>query len=69
MNLRELAQHLGLSKTTVSRALNGFSEVNEETRLRVQEAARRFNYTPNVSAKRLATGESGAFGGCNDRYF
>ena len=62
MNLRELAQHLGLSKTTVSRALNGFSEVNEETRLRVLEAARRFNYTPNVSAKRLATGESGAFG-------
>ena len=62
MNLRELAQHLGLSKTTVSRALNGFSEVNEETRLRVVEAARRFNYTPNVSAKRLATGESGAFG-------
>lgn len=62
MNLRELAQHLGLSKTTVSRALNGFSEVNEETRLRVVEAARRFNYTPNASAKRLATGEAGAFG-------
>lgn len=62
MNLRELAQHLGLSKTTVSRALNGFSDVNEETRLRVVEAARRFNYAPNLSAKRLATGQSGAFG-------
>lgn len=62
MNLKELSQHLGLSKTTVSRALNGFSDVNEATRLRVIEAARRFDYTPNASARRLATGRSGAFG-------
>ncbi|MDU8945130.1 LacI family DNA-binding transcriptional regulator [Ovoidimarina sediminis] len=58
MNLRELAKHLGLSQTTVSRALNGYPEVAEETRLRVLAAAERHNYRPNTRAKSLATGRS-----------
>jgi LacI family transcriptional regulator len=62
MNLKELSQHLGLSQTTVSRALNGFPEVNEATRRRVQEAAAQFGYAPNASARRLATGRLGAIG-------
>ncbi len=62
MNLKELAEHLGLSQTTVSRALNGFPEVREATRLRVQEAAKKFNYSPNVRAKNLATGRAMATG-------
>ena len=62
MKLKELAQHLGLSQTTVSRALNGYPEVNEETRRRVLEAARRHGYQPNASARRLATGRAGAIG-------
>ena len=35
MNLRELSELLGVSQTTVSRALNGYPEVNEATRARV----------------------------------
>ena len=35
MNLKQLSQLLGLSQTTVSRALNGYPEVNAETRARV----------------------------------
>jgi LacI family transcriptional regulator len=62
VNLRELAQHLGLSQTTVSRALNGYPEVGEETRRRVMEAARRHDYRPNPSARRLATGRAGMIG-------
>lgn len=62
MNLKDLAGHLGLSPTTVSRALNGFPEVNEETRRRVAEAARRVNYRPNARAKGLATGRAHAIG-------
>lgn len=62
MNLKELSQHLGLSQTTVSRALNGFPEVNEATRSRVREAAQRYGYAPNASALRLATGRAGAIG-------
>ena len=62
MKLKELADQLGLSQTTVSRALNGYPEVSEATRQRVLEAARRFHYRPNVSARRLATGRAGAIG-------
>lgn len=58
MNLKELAQKLGLSSTTVSRALNGYPEVNEVTRDRVMAAARRHNYRPNARAIRLATGRA-----------
>ena len=62
MKLKELADSLGLSQTTVSRALNGYPEVNETTRSRVVEAARRLHYRPNASARRLATGRVGAIG-------
>ena len=62
MNLKQLAKHLNLSQTTVSRALNGYPEVNAETRRRVDEVARRVGYRPNPHAMRLATGRSHAIG-------
>ncbi|MCR9136112.1 MAG: substrate-binding domain-containing protein [Alphaproteobacteria bacterium] len=62
MNLKELSKHLGLSQTTVSRALNGFPEVKEATRLRVLAAAKKHNYSPNIRAKNLATGRAMATG-------
>ena len=62
MNLKELATKLGLSPTTVSRALNGYPEVNEATRARVMAAAKRHNYRPNTRAIRLATGRAMAVG-------
>lgn len=62
MNLKELATKLGLSPTTVSRALNGYPEVNEATRERVMAAAKRHNYRPNTRAIRLATGRAMAVG-------
>ncbi|MFD1255064.1 substrate-binding domain-containing protein [Devosia sp. 63-57] len=62
MRLKDLAEHLGLSQTTVSRALNGYPEVNEATRRRVAAAATQLGYRPNASALRLATGRAGAVG-------
>lgn len=62
MNLKDLAAHLGLSQTTVSRALNGYPEVSEATRQRVAMAAEKHNYRPNTRAKGLATGRSMAIG-------
>lgn len=62
MNLKELSQHLNLSQTTVSRALNGYPEVSEKTRKRVMQAARDLNYSPNARAQGLATGRSRAIG-------
>ncbi|MEZ5836667.1 MAG: substrate-binding domain-containing protein [Geminicoccaceae bacterium] len=62
ITLRELAKALDLSPTTVSRALNGFPEVNEMTRKRVEKLAGELGYRPNLSAKRLAHGVVGAIG-------
>lgn len=62
MNLKELSQSLGLSQTTVSRALNGYPEVAEATRRRVLDAAAAHNYLPNARAKSLATGRAMAVG-------
>ena len=62
MNLKELSEKLGLSQTTVSRALNGYPEVSDSTRLRVEDAARRYNYSPNRRAMSLATGKSMTIG-------
>ena len=62
MNLKQLAQSLNLSQTTVSRALNGYPEVREETRARVLAAAKAANYAPNSRARRLATGRAMTIG-------
>jgi LacI family transcriptional regulator len=62
VNLKQLSHMLSLSQTTVSRALNGYPEVSEETRRRVVDAAKRNGYRPNPSARRLATGKAGMIG-------
>lgn len=62
MNLKDLAASLGLSQTTVSRALNGYPEVSETTRKRVAEAAREHGYRPDSRARSLATGKAMAVG-------
>lgn len=62
MNLKELSQLLGLSQTTVSRALNDYPEVSESTRARVKAAACANNYSPNTRAQGLATGHSRCIG-------
>ncbi|MCH2163050.1 MAG: substrate-binding domain-containing protein [Marinovum sp.] len=62
MNLKELSEKLGLSQTTVSRALNGYPEVSETTRKRVVAAARAANYSPSTRARSLATGRAMSIG-------
>ncbi len=62
MNLKQLSIQLGLSQTTVSRALNNYPEVNEHTRQRVKLAASKHNYRPNARATRLATGRAMTIG-------
>ena len=56
VTLKDLAAKLGLSITTVSRALAGYSDVAEATRQRVQEAAEELGYVPDVTARRLRKG-------------
>jgi LacI family transcriptional regulator len=62
MSLREIAGNLGLSVTTVSRALGGHSDVSEATRLRIVREADRIGYVPNEMARRLQKGRADAIG-------
>jgi LacI family transcriptional regulator len=54
--LRALASSRGLSITTVSRALDGYSDVAPSTRVRVRLAATAANYRPHAAARRLRLG-------------
>ncbi len=60
MTLRALATRLGLSITTVSRALDGYEDVAPGTRMRVREVADAMGYRPNPVARRLRKGKSDA---------
>ena len=51
--IQQLAEQSGVSVATVSRALNGSSEVSEATRERILELARRLDYTPSAAARTL----------------
>ncbi|KRA43111.1 LacI family DNA-binding transcriptional regulator [Devosia sp. Root635] len=60
--IRRLAQQLNVSIGTVSRALNGKPDVNEETRRRVVEAAAAIGYVPNQAGRSLRKGSTGVVG-------
>jgi len=62
VTIKDLARQLGLSITTISRALNGYSDVGEATRQRVIEAARKTGYRANRNARRLVMKRAHSFG-------
>lgn len=62
MSLKSIAHELGISVSTVSRALNGFPEVAPGTREAVLAAAERVHYRPHAGARGLALGRSNSVG-------
>ncbi len=54
VDIGTIAAALGVSKTTVSRAIFGNGRVGEATRQRVQDYVKEHNYTPSVMARGLA---------------
>jgi len=62
VTIRDIASHLSISVSTVSRALRGSYDVSPETRERVKEAARTLQYHPNYHARALARRSSYTIG-------
>ena len=62
MTIMDVARAAGVTKGTVSRALNGHAEIAEATRLKAQRAAERLGYRPLGSAQAIRTGRSRALG-------
>ena len=62
VTINDLAAELGLAKGTVSRALNGYPDIAEATRLRVARAAERLGYRPLAQAQAIRTGRARALG-------
>lgn len=54
LTIDDIARDLGVSKTTVSRAISGKGRISAATRERVQAYIEEHNYRPNASAKGLA---------------
>ena len=55
INIKDFANKIGLSVTSVSRALNGHSNISTKTKEKIIKAAEKYNYFPNLNARRLAS--------------
>lgn len=62
MSIQLLAQDLGLSISTVSRALNGYTDVAPGTRERVAQRAAEIGYRPHPGARSMKSSKSNAVG-------
>ena len=62
ITIRELARRSGVSVGTVSRALNGYTDVRPETRERIMRLASELDYTPAAAARSLVTQRSHVIG-------
>lgn len=58
----DIAKHLDLSVSTVSRALNGYGDVAEKTRQRIVTATKELGYYPSSNARNLRLRETGRIG-------
>ncbi|WP_439131758.1 LacI family DNA-binding transcriptional regulator [Polaribacter sp.] len=62
VTLKQIAEELGISITTVSKALKEYPDVSKKTRKLVRETAAMLNYKPNSFAVNLRTKESKTIG-------
>ncbi|MFF0559558.1 LacI family DNA-binding transcriptional regulator [Streptomyces sp. NPDC004266] len=62
VRLVDVAREAGLSKTTVSAALNGTGRLSPEVREKARETARRMGYRPNATARHLRAGRARLIG-------
>lgn len=62
VTISDVAEALNLTKSTVSRAMNGYADISESTQLRVKSMARQMNYQPLSHAQAIKTGRTRSLG-------
>jgi LacI family transcriptional regulator len=62
MNIREIAEKIGVSSATVSRVINQSGYVSEETRSKVLKAVEQYNYVPSAIARSLSIQNTSSIG-------
>lgn len=58
-SIRDVARKAGVAISTVSKVLNGYNGISEETRRKVNAAITELNFTPNAVAAALSSKQSG----------
>lgn len=61
-SIKDIAKIAGVSVSTVSKIINNYSDISEDTKTRVQQIIKETGYTPSNSAKTLATKSSNLIG-------
>lgn len=62
LNIKKIAEMAGVSVSTVSKIMNNYNDVSEKTKKRVLDIIEETGYSPNYSAKALATRTSNLIG-------
>lgn len=62
VTLKDIARESGYSITTVSHALSGYGDVNENTRQHIIAIAERLGYQPNLAARHLRSKQTKTIG-------
>ena len=62
ITIKDIAKELGISVSTVSRALQNHPDISEPTKVLVRNCAKRLNYKPNIMASNLRTSKNTTIG-------
>ncbi len=62
MTIKEIAEIAGVSKSTVSRAIDGNPRISDETKSKIFDIIEKYGYTPNTAARNLARNKTNAVG-------
>jgi len=62
ITIKDIAKQLGISASTVSRALKDHPDISEKTKIKVKELAEKLNYKPNAIALSLQRSKSDVIG-------
>ncbi len=60
--IKDVAKAAGVSITTVSRALNGYSDVSKATRHKIEIISQQLGYSPNIAARSLVVKKTKTLG-------